>query len=907
MKGLALCVVAGLIGVGVTLALVPPRPRLAPPPHIGLDNPQTSAFFRAYQRLDENGKIAPGAISNALQQRQEIMQRGALRGGVSPAVWQSVGPSNVGGRIRAIVVKPGDPNTIYIGSASGGIWKTTDGGTTWRQLDDFMPTLSIGCLIMRPDNSNVIFAGTGEGFWESPDGELNTSALRGAGIFKTTDGGITWSQIPSTNTPDFYGVTRLSISPADPNIMLATTTTGVWRTTDGGNTWLQRLAVQAYDVDFNPVDGTKAVCGVHDDGVYYSADSGLTWTHSASITGHRTEVAYARSSPAIVYAGVGDAGNLRIWRSVNGGVTFTLQAGAAVSTYEAYNNTLWVDPTNSNNLVYGGVNLYRSTNAGASRTQAFGSIHSDHHIILESPAFNGTTNKTIFTGGDAGIFRMADYTTNTFSWITPGLGITQFYGAAINPISGRILGGTQDNYTQLYSGNAAGWTQTFGGDGGYAATDPANQNYFYGTVYYALHFRSTNGGTSASYIYNTANPIQDANDPATVNFENYLYLDPNNPNTLFSCCERLWRTTNAKATSPDWFAIKPVIPPNRGGRGVLGGDKDLPTDHFNPVNPLNISTVVVAPGNSDIIWVGHNNGQIYKTTNGTAALPTWTRIDNGTPLPDRWVSRIVISPTDVNKVYVSFMGWTGANVWVTTDGGGTWTDLATGRLPNAPVSALTIHPTMPGWLYAGGDLGLFTSMDDGLTWTTNNQGPAIVPVEELNWKNSGTLMAVTHGRGIWLATINAPEDAFSPDSFSMPFGTLFGGRYQDCLTSDDYRLDATPTYTGSRTDAPIQFEFTGKSHYTSAATLKMIAETQVDLVGMDVALALYNVNTGQWEEVLRQAATSTDSTVTAAVSSPNRFIAPSGQVKGRVRFYVPSTAPRIVHGRVDLAYWRISP
>lgn len=903
MKGLAWLVV-GALGAGSVWAL------LSPPERGTLggrkpDQPGRAAGYRAAQRLDENGKMAKGALMRAVQQREDLIH--SERGGVSPAVWTSVGPFNVGGRIRAIVFKPGDPNTIYIGSASGGIWKTTNGGANWTPLDDFMPTLAIGCMIMHPTNSNVIFAGTGEGFWESPDGELNTSAVRGAGIWKTTDGGGTWNQIPSTNTPDFYGVTRIAVSPTDANTMLATTTTGVWRSTDGGNTWSQRLNVHAYDVDFHPTDGTKAVCGLHDDGAFYSNDGGLTWTQSASFLGHRTELAYARSNPTIVYASVGNAGSIRIWRSTNGGVTYTLQAGAAVSTYEAYNNTLWVDPTNANNLVYGGVNLYRSTNGGAGRTQAFGSIHADHHAVIESPAFNGTTNRTIFTGGDAGIFRMNDFTTNAFAWITNGLNITQFYGASINPISGRILGGTQDNYTQLYSGNSNGWTQTFGGDGGFTATDPTNQNYFYGTVYWALHFRSTNGGTSASYIYNGPNAIADANNENAVNFENYLYLDPNNPNTLFSCCQRLWRTTNAKATTPDWFSVKGVIPPGRGLRQGPGGTKEPPPAHFNPVNPLNISTMVVAPGNSDLIWVGHNNGQLYKTTNGTATNPTWTRMDEGTPLPNRWVSRIVVSPFNANRVYVSFMGWTSANLWVTNDGGATWSDLATTRLPDAPISAFAVHKTMPGWLYAGGDLGLFVSMDDGLTWTVNNQGPAVVPIEELIWKDNNTLMAVTHGRGIWLATLNGAEDAFSPDSFSLPVGNNLVGRYQDCLTSDDFRLDGTPSYIGARADAPIQFEFTGKSHYATGSQMKFIAETQVDYNGMDVALALYNHTTNLWEEVLRQPATLTDSTVTATVPSPNRFIGPAGQVKGRVRFYVPGTAPRIVHGRVDLAYWRLTP
>lgn len=909
MKGLALGAAALVAGAAVSILLIPPTARVpGQTPRPKTDQPFHATLFRAAQRLDENGKMPTGALMKALKQRQDMAPAEALRGGVSPAVWQELGPTNVGGRIRAIVVDPSDANVIYIGSASGGIWKTTNGGTNWKQLDDFMPTLAIGCLVMHPTNTSVLYAGTGEGFWETPDGDLNTSALRGAGIFKSVDKGATWVQIPSTNTPDFYGVTRLAFSPADPNIMLATTTTGVWRSTNGGTTWSQQLAEHAYDVDFHPTDGTRALCGVHDDGVYYSTDAGVTWTRSTSITAHRTEIAYARSNPSIVYATASVNDLIRVWRSTNGGQTFTQQGAATIGTYEAYNNTLWVDPTNSAILIYGGVQLYRSTNSGASRTQVFSSIHADHHVLVEHPQFNGTTNKIVFNGGDGGIYRINDHVGSSSTRITNGLAITQFYGGIMNPISGRVLGGTQDNYTQLYTGNPGGWTQTFGGDGGFTATDPTDANYFYGTIYWARHFRSTNGGTSASEFWNTANPIGDANISNQVNFENYLYMDPNNPTTVFSCCQRLWRTTNSKAAAPDWFSIKAVAPPNRPGRpGPGNGPKDPPPAHFNPLNPLNISTMVVAKGNSNIIWVGHNNGQVYKTANGTATTPTWTRVDLGTPLPDRWVSRIVISPTDTNRVYVSFMGWSAGNVWRTTDGGANWTDLATGRLPDAPVSAFAIHQDNPGWLYAGGDLGLFVSMDDGANWTANNQGPAVVPIEELNWKDSSTLLAVTHGRGMWVATINGTEDAISPDSFSLPFGTLFAGRYQDCLTSDDYRLSARPTYNGSRFDAPIQYEFVGKSHYLTASQLKMIAETNVDFGGMEVSLALLNRNTNQWEEFSRQLATTTDSQITATIPNASRFIAANGEIKGRVRFYVPVTAPRIVHGRVDLAYWRVTP
>ncbi|MEQ1932612.1 MAG: hypothetical protein ABL962_01850 [Fimbriimonadaceae bacterium] len=902
MKGFTFLGALGVASLAAVLVSLP-TPSKGRPVVVREGHPTQAMMFRAQQRQWPLRTQEVNPMMRALAQRKAMIGRQSYSAGVSPASWVSVGPLNVGGRIRAVAIDPTNGNTIYIGAASGGIWKTTDLGVTWTPLNDFLPSLSVSCIYFKPGDTTTLYAGTGEGgFWETPDGSMNTANVRGAGIWKSTDSGATWNQIPSTSSSAWYSVCRIAFSPTNPNIMLAGTSAGTYRSADGGNSWTQVTAEHTYDIDFHPTDGSRAVIGVHDDGVFYTLDAGLTWTHATGITGHRTELAYAVSSPTTIYATVSTSSNtIQVWKSTNGGVSFALQAAPTVGTYEAYNNALWVDPTNANNLMYGGVNLYRSTNGGASRTQVFNAIHSDHHIILAVPGFNGSTNRTLIYGGDGGLYRTADYQGTASNKISGNLGITQFYGASINPVSGRILGGTQDNYTQLYSGNASGWTQTFGGDGGFTATDPADQNYFYGTVYTALHFRSTNGGTSASYIYNTANPITDAN-TANVNFENYLMLDPNNSSRLFSCCKRLWRTNNSKAGAPDWFVIKPAIAPRPGG-----GGSDVPEAHFNPNDPLNISMMAIAPGNSDIIWVGHNNGQVWKSVNGTATSPTWTRMDTNGPLPARWVGKILVHPTNANIVYVTFMGYEANNVWRTTNGGTTWSQVT--GLPAMPVSAFAIHPTMTNWLYAGGDLGIFTSSNGGTTWTTNNQGANNAPVEELIWRNPQTLMAVTHGRGIWLATLNPPEERFSPESFSMPFGTLQApSEFWNCLTSDDRKLDAVPTFLGSRSDAPIQFEFTATSPSLTATSLSMSTETRVDLTGMDVALAMFNWGTGQWEELIRQPATATDSGQSVTVSAaPARFIGVGGAVKGRVRFYTPNTAPRVVHGFVDLLYWKVTP
>ena len=714
------------------------------------DSPLEAAAFRYYQRVGPDGTIPAAAIMEAKRQRDRLVMESTSNAGIAPDAWTWLGPGNIGGRIRTIVLHPTNPSTMWIGSASGGIWKTTNAGARWEPLTDFMASLSVGCMAMDPVDPTIIYAGTGEGFFEDAGGASNTAAVQGAGIFRTTDGGDTWTQMESTATPDFHYVNRLVIGPDSRATLLAATGAGVFRSTDAGASWTRTLAINALDAKFHPTDGSQAIASGHDpgSGPYYSTDGGVTWSMASGIPDvHRVELAYARSNPSVVYAGVSDHGTIRIWRSTDGGRTYAQRPAGGISTYEAYNSMLWVDPTNSETLLWGGIGISRSTNGGGGGSGAFNGVHADQHVVVEHPDFDGVNNRTVYFGCDGGIYRTDNVYGNSAVELNNNLGITQFYGAAINDQTGVVVGGTQDNGTLRYTGSTEGWGTTFGGDGGYCASDPTDPNYFYGEIYWADIFRSTNGGQSANYI---SSGITDAGDPNAANFITYFTLDPNNPNRILLCARHLWRTNNAKAGSPTWRAIKPPI------GGLDPGDPD--GAHFNPNPPYNLSTVTVAQGNSDLIFAGHNNGQIWYTTDGTADNPTWTRIDNaggGAP-PARWVSRIAIDPANPSRIYVAYMGWEPDNLWTSVAPFTEWRPVGnTGdyALPAAPLSALALHPTQPGWVYVGGDIGLFASTDGGRNWSTTTQGPGTVPVEELVWRDGDTLMAVTHGRGIYLADV----------------------------------------------------------------------------------------------------------------------------------------------------------
>ncbi len=261
------------------------------------DNPDEALKFRNLQLRDENGKIPVDGLLKGKAQMEvmkEALQRRAAATGdgaglavanIMPNDWVSVGPGNIGGRIRALVIHPTNVDKIWIGSPSGGIWSTTNGGTSWYPVNDFMANLAVSTMVIDPTNPNVLYAGTGESF--------ASAGFRGLGVFKSTDGGVTWNQLASTNPaitppppgcgngavpcPDFwFYVNRLAISP-DGATILAATGNGIARSTDGGASWTQKGFVLTQDIAFRPGDSTQAIRGLLGE-VRYSTDGGATWT-----------------------------------------------------------------------------------------------------------------------------------------------------------------------------------------------------------------------------------------------------------------------------------------------------------------------------------------------------------------------------------------------------------------------------------------------------------------------------------------------------------------------------------------------------------------------------------------------------------------------------------------------------
>lgn len=745
--------------------------------------------------------------------------------------WEWLGPGNIGGRIRAIVINPSNPNIIFIGSVSGGIWKSTNGGSSWTVVNDFLPNLAITAIVYDPTNLNIMYASTGEGY-------SNADGLPGAGIFKSTDGGTVWEQLASTNDTSFRIVNRIVHHPDSTGVLYAATRrpNKVWKTKNGGNTWKMVFDSKfpVTDIKISPHHTNLVIAGTSFS-ANRSLDYGATWDTLTDGTPDklisnpgRCEIAFCNSDENMVYLVMeGYAGGIfrsedqgETWKSKNRSTGFTSNG---VQNQGNYDLAIWVNPTDTANIIVGGIDLWQSTNGGRNlspisdwsnyhNNSGANSAHADQHIIINHPGFNNTTNKIVYFGNDGGIQRANDISTVTQSsgWTNLAgttLGITQFYGGAAATDGSYIIGGTQDNDhlrfkpSGAWSG-AGNWFQEETGDGGFAAIDFTNADIQYSEYPYLKISKSIDGGETNDL---KTNGLSDAgNDGDNALFVAPFVMDPNHANNLIAGGISIWRTTDA---AENWSRI----------RGFIS-------------DTTKCSAIDVANGNSDLIWVGYSDGQVAYTLNGTAASPAWHRVDNhATTLPDRYVTDIAINPNDHNEVYVTFGGYHPDNVWFTSDGGGSWENRSgyvPNNLPALQVNTVRVHPINRNWVYIGTDMGVFSSDNKGLNWSVdpryaseNNELPANVEVDEIFWQGNEYLIAATHGRGMYRShplSIIYVDKAAAPGgngSQAAPFQTVT--QAVNAAGSSSAISIKSNTYN----ETPLRFYKKGRVMSTNGATI----------------------------------------------------------------------------------------
>jgi photosystem II stability/assembly factor-like uncharacterized protein len=698
--------------------------------------------------------------------------------------WDWLGPGNIGGRVRTILTHPDQPGTLWIGSAGGGIWKTVNSGASWFPLDDFLPSLAVTSLAMSPINSNVIYAGTGEGFG-------NGDALPGAGIFKSWDGGGSWEQLPATVSSDARFINDLACHPTENGWLIACGISDqnqgkIWRTENGGDSWSVISTTLGWpkDVKYDPDDPDVVIVGLGH-GALRSDDAGLTWdtisdgsaTGLPSDTG-RCEIAFGQGTD-VVYAscdvdrGPG-ADQGEIWRSLDNGVTWEQRSELLhLSGQGWYDNVIWALPGSTEEIIVGGVDLFASIDGGVSlspmsdwREYHTGfSAHADQHAIVPHINYGVGGEDRIYIGNDGGIQIATDgiLTQPLSGWINlaNNLGITQFFHADVTPDGNVILGGSQDNDDLRYTrtDGAQDWFQAMTGDGTFCAINPVDQDTMYACYPLLRMQRSTDGGDSYHSIFED---IDDAGDDDLALFVSPFALDKVAPYRLVAGGQSIWLSNDHGS---NWHSVHdPIF-----GNALCSAVEISPTQ------------------GSEVVWVGYDNGRIWKTENFTIE---WEVVEGFSgSLPDTLVTDIEISPHDPATVLVTFAGYFPDRVWLTTDGGDSWVSRSGSgehTLPEIQMNCVTFHPTNPNWIYVGSDLGMFASEDMGQTWSVTprhdeNEGPVYTEVSDLMWHSGETLVAVTHGRGMYecrpldMIWVDLDYSGVEDGSQSRPWNTFSEG------------------------------------------------------------------------------------------------------------------------------------
>jgi photosystem II stability/assembly factor-like uncharacterized protein len=659
------------------------------------------------------------------------------------ADWVEEGPTNIGARVTDLAIHPTNPDIVYAAHASSGVFKTVDGGATWYPITDDLPVLTIGAIALDPENQDVVYVGTGEA-------NANSYSFFGMGMFKSTDAGATWNYIGLEET---RYIARIVVDPLNTErIWVAATGAlfgtnperGVYRSEDAGETWDLVLSISdstaATDIAIDPARPDTVFAAMWErrrgltyrksggltSGIWRSYDGGDTWVELTTGLPKGTHVgriglSVCASSPNVIYAIYDDRSlyEAQVYKSVNGGNSWVRTNDGSLTyfyySYGWYFGQVRVDPGNPDRAFAMGVFFYRTEDGGDSWYEVGPYNHVDHHAM----AFDPTDYGNIIDGNDGGLYYSGNSGT---SWVQQlGQHTNQFYAIEIDYLNPqRLYGGTQDNGTlRTPTGATDDWERILGGDGFYAIVDPTDSDIIYAEYQNGYLYKSYNFGYS---WYEALDGVS-----GYANWMMPVVMDPSNNLVLYLGRQQVFKTIDG---ANSWSAIS----------------IDLTNGYANGFGT--ITTIAVAPTDPDVIFVGTDDSNVWRTTNGGSL---WTKISD--PLPNRWVTRVAVDPTDASVIYVTFSGlrWNEeiGYVYRTPNAGLDWNDI-TGNLPPAPVNVIVVDPEETSRLFVGTDVGCYYTEDLGGTWLMLGTALPPVPVYDLKLHNpTRSLVAGTHGRSMY--------------------------------------------------------------------------------------------------------------------------------------------------------------
>lgn len=710
-------------------------------------------FARAYPFSD----IPSAAYSLGFEQHLKLRQSSSHFKSKFNS-WRKMGPLNTAGRALSLSVNPLDPNTIYMCSASGGLWRSRELGLgqSWEYMPTGFPVLGVSCLEFPENDSMTMYIGTGEvyNFFDTgTDGAYrSTRGSYGIGILKSEDGGRSWEKSLDWSYQQNHGVWMIKVSRQNPDIVYAATTQGIYKSTDAGDTWERVLdVIMATDIEIDPRDDNKVIAsfgnfGTSGRGIYRTVDGGVSWMQvpPTSWFSFQGKILLARSgsNPDVVYASVGNGfgfndGATWLLKSVDNGRNWNTINKEDYSKWQGwFSHDIAVHPENENEIIAVGIDIYKSTDGGESLVQKTGGgvslgippieepdgnpnySHSDHHFVVYHPELDDI----VLFGNDGGLFISFDGG-ETVRSANGGLQTTQFYnGFSISESDTTFaMGGLQDNSTVIFRGDGA-WQRAIGGDGSWSAINQRDDNIVFGSYQNLNILKSLDNG--GSFFQSGIGFVGD---------ESPLFISPyvisdSEPPVMYAGGRYVYKSEDLAV---NWEVTNE--------RQKLNGD---------PVFAMDVSDM-----NPDIVYAATapevDVPRVFSSTDGGR---NWNM--SSTDLPDRIPNDIAVHPFDPAMAYVCFSGFGTDHLYRTLNYGVSWSPIGNG-LPDVPTNAIAIDPSDPSIIYVGNDIAVYVSTDGGRNFEVfGSDLPDAVIAMDLVVRNSDRkLWLATHGNGAYLTDL----------------------------------------------------------------------------------------------------------------------------------------------------------
>jgi photosystem II stability/assembly factor-like uncharacterized protein len=740
---------------------------------------------------------------------------------------RNIGSAAMSGRIAAVAATvEGGKTLLYVGAASGGVWKSLDGGTTFKPVFDKQPVQSIGAIAIDPSDSKTVWVGTGEGW-------TRNSVSVGDGIYKSSDGGESWTNV---GLPSSERITKIVVHPKNGSIVYAcvpgklwsdSTERGLYKTSDGGKTWALVLegnnaSTGCSGITMDPKNPDVLIAGLWDfrrkgwtfrsggegptdasgSGMHRSIDGGKTWTSMATNKGlpagpwGRVEVVIAPSNPKIVYALIESKASA-LFRSGDGGATWEQRDASQMMVWRPfYFARLVVDPTNPDRIFKPDGSLIVSEDGGRSFSSSGGGSHGDWHDLWIEP----TNPKHVIGGDDGGLW--LSYDGGNRWWHGTNLPISQFYHVSVDTKDPyQVYGGLQDNSSWVGDSSYPGgitssrWENLYNSDGFWVIPDPTDPNAVYAEGQGGYVGRIDRKTLASRDLQ----PKAGYHEKLRFNWNTPLHASPTQKGTIYIGSQFLFRSRDRGDT---WQRVSPDLTTNDPTKQQQEKSGGVTVDNSSAEMHTTIYSISESPKNASVVWVGTDDGNLQLSRDGTK---TWTNVvGNIIGLPKAsWVSWVEASRFDAGTAYAAFdrhtFGDMTAWVWKTTDYGKTWTRIV------SPEKGVRGHAYVikedtekRNLLFVGTEFGLWISVDGGGSWAEfkGSNFPSVAVRDLQVQPRDGDLVIATHGRGIWIIDDLAPLRALSDATLQKSTAFLPTRPIQQRMPANGGWAEGDASFTG---------------------------------------------------------------------------------------------------------------